>query len=255
MLAADTDSWYPSYWSFSTKHHTQHSWTYSDQTRAFTHILAWVLTCDLCILSIILSLMHCLPWPLFPVWFLSQWGQLSQILDPNSSSVRWMTLQPLWTWVCVPACVSLCSETFVRAPQCFAVSLCIYTRACCVMRPSPVFCHLRNYTAGQCEPSVVSTADSVYPTKQQLVRQESMWLPSANMITTLCSFFKHSNKLNPFITVEVISGAISVRIKALTSSTEHSLHSVQFVSTVCDGFAKLVKWLTKWLMFSSSPIF
>lgn len=40
--------------------------------------------------------------------FLSQWGQLSQILHPNSSSVRWMTLQPLWTWVRVPARVSLC---------------------------------------------------------------------------------------------------------------------------------------------------
>lgn len=81
---------------------------------------------------------------------------------------------PLNMSACSSTRVSLCSETFVRAPQCFAVSLCIYTRACCVMRPSPVFCHLRNYTAGQCEPSVVSTADSVYPTKQQLVRQESM---------------------------------------------------------------------------------
>lgn len=122
------------------------------------HLYSWVLTWNWCSLSIILTLMQCSPWPLLTVWFLPQWGQLSQILHPNSSSVRWMTLNMS---VCFSMCVPLSSETFVHVHQCVPVCLCICNQACCVMRPSPVFSCLCNYTAGQWEPSVVSTVRSV----------------------------------------------------------------------------------------------
>lgn len=110
-----------------------------------------MLNCNGCILSI---LVQCLPSSLLSVWFLPQSGQLAQILCMNFSTA--MINDPtdlLCESVCssmhvhVFVCVCEC-ETFVRAHQCAEpLCACIYTRICCVMKPSPVLSHLSNYSA------------------------------------------------------------------------------------------------------------